>query len=103
MRPNPSSHGDFSNAAWPSVGGANYKTNRLAKRLVLGHAARVLRPNPMSKTNPKQPESTPPPDDHEEFVHEDDTVIGHALKWSAIAAVFLVVAGFVAYLSLIHI
>ncbi|HAL04222.1 MAG TPA: CRTAC1 family protein [Verrucomicrobiales bacterium] len=51
----------------------------------------------MSETNPKQPESTPPPDDHEEFVHEDDTVIGHALKWSAIAAVFLVVAGFVAY------
>ena len=51
----------------------------------------------MSETNPNQPESTPPPDDHEEFVHEDDTVIGHALKWSAIAAVFLVVAGFVAY------
>ena len=51
----------------------------------------------MSETNPNQPESTPPPDDHEEFVHEDDTVIGHALKWSAIAAVLLVVAGFVAY------
>ena len=47
----------------------------------------------MSKTEP----NSNPPEDHEEYVHEDDTVIGQALKWSGIAAVFLVVAGFVAY------
>ena len=51
----------------------------------------------MSETNPNQSQPTPPPDDHEEYVHEDDTVIGQALKWSGIAAVFLIVAGFVAY------
>ena len=56
----------------------------------------------MSKTEPEEPNSKPP-EDHEEYVHEDDTVIGQALKWSGIAAVFLVVGGFVTYLSLIHI
>jgi hypothetical protein len=50
----------------------------------------------MSKTEPEEPNSNPH-EDHEEYVHEDDTVIGQALKWSGIAAVLLVVAGFVAY------
>ena len=46
-----------------------------------------------SNTNHSSSHST----DSEELVNEGDAVIGQALKWSAFAAVFLLICGFIAY------
>ena len=51
----------------------------------------------MSDTKSEKKQQAPLPEDHEEYVHEDDTVIGQALKWSAVAAVILIVAGYLVY------
>mgnify|MGYP003313418312 CR=1 FL=1 len=46
-----------------------------------------------SNTNHSSSHST----DSDELVNEGDAVIGQALKWSAFAAVFLLICGFIAY------
>ena len=51
----------------------------------------------MKDLEPNSNHSSSPSDDLDELVNEDDAVIGQALKWSAFAAVFLLVSGFIAY------
>lgn len=51
----------------------------------------------MKDLEPNSSKSPAASDDLEELVDEGDAVIGLALKWSAFAAVFLLVAGFIAY------
>ena len=51
----------------------------------------------MKDLEPNSNHSSSPSNDLEELVNDDDAVIGQALKWSAFAAVFLLVSGFIAY------
>ncbi len=51
----------------------------------------------MKESKPEEPHSTPPP---EELGHEDDAVIGHALKWSAFVVLLLAVVGYLAFILL---
>src|SRR2546430_2686137 len=37
---------------------------------------------------------TPPPDEHEELVHPDDSIIGKAARWSLVVAVAMAVIVF---------
>ena len=54
----------------------------------------------MKESKPDESHSTSPPEELEELVHEDDAVIGHALKWSAFVVLFLAVAGYVTFIIL---
>ena len=49
----------------------------------------------MKESKPEELHSTHPP---EELVHEDDAVIGHALKWSAFVVLLLAVAGYLTFI-----
>ncbi len=45
-------------------------------------------------------QSTSPKDELEEMVHEDDTVIGHAIKWSVFTVLSLVIVGYLTFVLL---
>tara|TARA_Y100001934_G_C12359183_1_gene779706 strand:+ start:579 stop:2468 length:1890 start_codon:yes stop_codon:yes gene_type:complete len=45
-------------------------------------------------------QSTSPKDELEEMVHEDDTVIGHAIKWSVFTFLSLVIVGYLTFVLL---
>ena len=52
----------------------------------------------MKESKPEESQSTPPTEELEELVHEDDAVIGHALKWSVFVVLFLAIAGYLTFI-----
>ena len=54
----------------------------------------------MKESKHQESHSTPLPEELEELGHEDDAVIGRALKWSAFVVLFLAVSGCVTFILL---